>query len=71
MRGIDGFNAPPDDDPTGAPIAKFFAVGGGGRIVRGPAVLPVKGESALVERSSDVARAVRQALDTWVRATWD
>jgi hypothetical protein len=25
----------------------------------------------LVERSSDVARAVREALDTWVGAAWD
>ncbi len=53
MRGIDGFEAPPDDDPKGDPIATFIAVGGGGRIVRGPFVLPVDGESVLSTRLSD------------------
>src|SRR5581483_6936144 len=50
MRGINGIEGPPDDDPKGAPIARFIAVGGGGRIVRGPAVLPAKGEIQLVPR---------------------
>ena len=50
MRGIDGFDAPPDDDPSGPAQSHFIAVGGGGRIVRGPLVLPVAGETALKSR---------------------
>ena len=50
MRGIDGTEAPPDDEPEAGLIPTFIAVGGGGRIVRGPLVLPVKGESALTSR---------------------
>ena len=42
------------------------------RETRMPAVVCELGPPLMfVERSSDVARAVRQALDTWVRATWD
>jgi hypothetical protein len=42
------------------------------RETRMPAVVCELGPSLmLVERSNDVARAVREALDTWVGATWD
>jgi N-acetylmuramoyl-L-alanine amidase len=42
------------------------------RETRMPAVVCELGPpTMLVERSHDVARAVREALDTWVRAAWD
>jgi N-acetylmuramoyl-L-alanine amidase len=42
------------------------------RETRMPAVVCELGPSLmLVERSNDLARAVREALDTWVGATWD
>jgi N-acetylmuramoyl-L-alanine amidase len=42
------------------------------RETRMPAVVCELGPPLmLVERSNDVARAVREALDTWVRAAWD
>jgi hypothetical protein len=50
MRGIDGIEAPPDDDATASNIQQYLAVGAGGRIVRGPAVLPANGEELLATR---------------------
>ena len=42
------------------------------RETRMPAVVCELGPPLmLVERSNDIARAVREALDTWVRAAWD
>jgi photosystem II stability/assembly factor-like uncharacterized protein len=51
MRAVDGtFVPPPEDDPEAGPSRLIFAVGGGGRIARGPLVLPVEGETQLVTR---------------------
>jgi N-acetylmuramoyl-L-alanine amidase len=42
------------------------------RETRMPAVVCELGPpTMIVERGNDVARAVREALDTWVRASWD
>ena len=55
LRAIHGTWVPPPEDAgpedTGGP--RFFAVGGGGRIVRGPRVDPLPGETLLTERPAD------------------
>lgn len=51
LRGVDGVRVEPvaEGEPPGRLL---FAVGGGGRIVRGPLVLPGKGETPLRTRES-------------------
>lgn len=52
LRAIDGTDVPPEEegDPPGREV---IAVGGGGRIVRGPLALPVEGESFVATRAAD------------------
>jgi hypothetical protein len=52
LRAIDGATlAVPDDAEEGfVPGREIFAVGAGGRVVRGPAVLPADGETTLPSR---------------------
>lgn len=55
LRAVDGTWVPPPEDAgpdeTGGP--QLIAVGGGGRIVRGPRVDPLPGETLLAERPAD------------------
>lgn len=54
LRAIDGTWIPPGDagpEDVGGP--EFLAVGGGGRVVRGPRALPLAGETLLAERPAD------------------
>ncbi len=51
LRAVDGTWVPSADagpEDVGGP--QFLAVGGGGRVVRGPRVLPLEGEALLTER---------------------
>jgi photosystem II stability/assembly factor-like uncharacterized protein len=52
LRGIDGTRVEPtaEGEPPGREV---IAVGGGGRIVRGPSFQPAAGETLLVTRSAD------------------
>ncbi|MBI1947400.1 MAG: hypothetical protein HYS27_17025 [Deltaproteobacteria bacterium] len=54
LRAVHGTWVPPGDagpEDTGGP--ELLAVGGGGRVVRGPRVLPLSGETLLAERPAD------------------
>ena len=60
LRGVDGviFDLEPgapgnEDGEEGLRVQEIYAVGGGGRVVRGPLVLPGNGEALLETRLSD------------------
>lgn len=53
LRGVDGVALDPPEGSDEPPAKEIYVVGGGGRIARGPLVLPGEGETLIETRLSD------------------